>query len=132
MPDLSPYSQYKAASVQTLTPGELVVLMYEEAAASVNRAVFFINGKKLSSAHESIMRAEKIVLYLAEILDFRYPISSELSSLYEYIHSLLVDANIRKDAKALSEAARVLTELKETWRQADASGRQNRVSTEVI
>jgi flagellar protein FliS len=112
-------AKYKSISVGTMTPGELVVLLYEEAAFSVNRAIFQINHKKLFDANKSIVKAENIILYLMRILDMRYPVANQLLPLYDFLYSQLVEANVHKDIEQLSKTARLLSELRDTWHEAE-------------
>jgi flagellar protein FliS len=117
----SRFNDYKYASIQTMTPGELIILLYEEAGISVNRAVFEIGRKNPAGAHHDIVKAENIVAYLMESLDMRYPISEQLMKTYEAIHRQLIDANVRKDPELLKRVCRMLSELKDAWQQAELS-----------
>lgn len=119
MPASNPYAKYRATSIQTLTPGELIVLLYEEAILSANRAVYHLKANKISDAHDAIIKAENIVLYLMEILDMSVPISQQLFELYEFIYKQLVKANTEKSIPLLGEVVSLLNELKDTWRQAE-------------
>ncbi len=131
MPASNPYAKYRAASIQTLTPGELIVLLYEEAILSANKAVYFLNAHKISDAHNAIIKAENIVLYLMEVLDMDVPISEQLFSLYEYIYKQLVKANTGKSTALLDEAVSLLTELKDTWHQAETGIHQKQAIGEL-
>jgi flagellar protein FliS len=44
-------------------------------------------------------------------------LAKNLYSLYEYIHYLLIQANIQKEAKPAEEALVMVGELRETWTQ---------------
>lgn len=112
------YQKYRAASVATLTPEELLIFLYGELSLNINRGILKIQKKSLSEAHNHIMKAQSIVQYLMDILDLSYPISNELLKLYDFLYSRLVQANIRKDEAILKEVLSMVTELKDTWQQA--------------
>ena len=129
----SPYQQYKNLAVNTLTPAELLVLLYEQLDLNLNRAVSAVNKGNPAEAHRFIMRAQDIVMYLVEILDMRYPISKDLLKLYGYLSTQLIRANSRKDPELLSEIRSTVNELKDIWKQADALAREkNQMIGEAI
>lgn len=128
----SRFDDFKSAMIQTMTPGELIILLYEEAAVSVNRAILHIDRKNYGGAHEDIKKAEKIVLYLMESLDMRYSISEQLFKMYELIHRQLVTANVQKDPELLKNLSGMLAGLKDTWRQAELGLRRRQTVGEQI
>jgi len=126
----SQYQKYRTLSVNTLTPGERIILLYEELFLQINRAVLHIQNDKVGDAHHNIIKAENIILYLVDILDLNYPISKELLRLYDYIYIQLVNANTMKDATMLQALLPFITELKETWQQAEKNIRQKQMLKE--
>ncbi len=118
------YAMYKTQTVQTMTPGELIVLLYEELGLRINRAILQIKRQKWEDAHKSIVRAEEIVLYLTEILDLNYPIADELLKLYEFMYRQLVQANGDKGIPLLEDVAKIAGQLKEVWKEAESLNRQ--------
>lgn len=123
MPVLSLYQNYRKQSVNTMTPGELIVLLFEEAAMSINQAASCIKARKMGEAHNAIIRSQNIFLYLIDSLDFSYPISRDLLNCYKYICDRLLEANLHKDNAILLELLTMTTELKGAWQGAEASGR---------
>ncbi len=55
---------------------------------------------------------------LRSTLDTSYEISNNLMSLYDFMRERLIDANIRKDTKPIDEALEIMTELRDTWKEA--------------
>lgn len=111
-------------SVNTLTPEELLILLYEELSISINKSILHIRNKNIADAHASIIKAENIIIYLIDILDMNYPISNNLLQIYEYLYIQLINANAQKDAEPLKQVLTFVTELKQTWQQADKEIRQ--------
>lgn len=117
------YKKYQNNAVSGLTGGETVVLLYEHAILNINKAIIFIEDKNIAEAHNSIVKAENIILYLGDTLNMAFPISEKLLSLYDYIYDLLVKANMKKNPEVLEEAIKMLAELKETWEIAEHNSR---------
>ncbi len=114
----NPYGQYKQNSIMTASPQELTLMLYNGALKFIGMAKIDIEHKNIPKANESIMRAQDIIQELNITLNMDYEISTGLRSLYTYILEKLVDANISKDAKYLDEAAEMVTELRDTWKEA--------------
>lgn len=117
------YQKYQQQSVCSLTQGEQLILLFEQACINIAKGINFIEKKDISQAHNSIVKAENIYYYLVDNLDFNYPISSDLYSLYNYITDRLVQANIKKDASILAEVQKLSCELRDTWKEAERISR---------
>lgn len=111
--------QYKQQSINTMTSGELLILLYDEWIKRMRRAVIAIEEGNTVQAHESIVRAQDIVDYLNATLDPKYPISSELARLYDFFKQQLVEANVKKDKEVLEVIIPMVNDLRETWKQAN-------------
>lgn len=122
------YQQYQSQAINTLTPGELLILLYDHLILCINKAVLNIKNKSITDTHENIIKAEKIVMYLIDILDMSFPISKELLNIYEFLYNELVRANVAKDEEILKNLLPVISDLRNTWQQADLMSRQNNVS----
>ena len=114
----NPYGQYKQNSIMTASPQELTLMLYNGVLKFIGMGKIHIEQKDVPKANESIMRAQDIVQELNITLNMDYEISTGLRSLYTYILEKLVDANISKDIKHLDEAAEMVTELRDTWKEA--------------
>lgn len=119
------YKKYQEQSVMTLSPSELILLLYDEAIKSLKKAQIFLENKKINEVHNCIMKTENIYLYLIDNLDMKYPISNELLALYDYIYNRLIQANMKKDPEILNEVLNMTSELKVTWMEADKISRAN-------
>ncbi len=121
----SAYAQYKQQSIITLTPGEIIVKLYDEAIKRCNFSVKYLEEKDYAAANLSLKKAQDIVSYLKSSLDSSYDISSNLSQLYDYAKSQLVAANIKKDPQPVLEVIPILKELREAFDTAEKSTRKN-------
>jgi len=117
------YQQYKAQSLETLTPGEIVVKLFEEASKQINLAIFHANSGNQYKSFNSIVKAQKIIRTLNFSLDMRYAISTQLNDMYLFIHDKLGEANTNKDLALMKELLALVDDLKVTFRQADKLAR---------
>ncbi|HAN20866.1 MAG: flagellar export chaperone FliS [Clostridiales bacterium GWF2_36_10] len=113
------YQRYQKQSVNALTSGEQLVLLFEQACVNISKSINFIEKNDIFGAHNSIIKTENIFYYLIDNLDLTYPISANLFSLYNFITDRLVQANIKKDAKILYEVQKLTCELRDTWKEAE-------------
>ncbi len=116
------YQQYKTQSLETLTKGEIVVKLFEEASKQISMGIFFSKGNA-AKAYNSIAKAQKIIQTLNFSLDHKYAISIELNELYLFIHQKLGEANANKDVKLMQEILSLVDDLKVTFRQAEKLAR---------
>ena len=113
-----PLQAYQNNSVNTATPGELTLMLYNGALKFLKQTKASISEKKWDKAHEYNMRVQNIIQELIITLDRTYPIAEQLLSLYEYVQSRLVEANIKKETSILDEVEGLLTQFRDTWKQA--------------
>lgn len=117
------YEQYKSQSLQTLTKGELVVKLFEEASKQVSMAIFLSNQGNSVSSFNCIVKAHKIVSTLNNSLDMNYAISLELNDMYRFLQDKLMEANGNRDVVLMKELLHIIDDLKVTFRQADRLAR---------
>lgn len=119
---------YLQTEVQSRTPLELVVMLYDGALRFIADAREGIVQRDIARRGRAISRAMAIISELQSSLDMEKggDIAVSLDSLYVYVRDRLVDASIKQDVKPLDDASRVLRNLREGWAgiaaQAPASG----------
>ncbi|ETT48892.1 flagellar export chaperone FliS [Paenibacillus sp. FSL H7-0942] len=114
----SPYEKYRQSSVQTSTPAQLVIMLYDGAIRFVKVGLEGLNNQDIEKANLNLGKAQTIISELMSTLDQSYDVSKNLFALYEYTNYLLIEANIRKSPEKAEEAIGYLTDLRETWMQA--------------
>ena len=120
------YAKYKEQSVNTATPEELTLMLYNGCIKFINLAEVFIDEKNIEKSNINIIKAQDIIRELNLTLNMDYEISNNLRQLYTFVNERLLDANISKDKKALAEAKEIVTELRDTWKEAMALFRKGR------
>ena len=116
------YEQYKAQSVNTMTPGELLMLLYDELIKRLTRAELAIGKQDYALFEASITRCIEILEYLDDTLDPQYPISHDLHRLYDFFTYELTRVKIGRNTKVLAEVKPRLTDLRDTFRAAQKEG----------
>jgi flagellar protein FliS len=111
-------SIYQSNSILTSKPEELNLMLYNGLVKFLIQAGKAIEEKNVPKAHENIMKAENIVLEFKVTLNPQYEISNSLGLLYDYMYRRLVEANMQKNGKIVTEVLGYATELRDTWAQA--------------
>ena len=122
----NPYSKYKEQSISTATPEELTLMLYNGCIKFMNLAEIFIDEKNLEKVNTNIQKAQDIINELNLTLNMDIEISTNLRQLYDYVNSRLVDANINKDKTALDDAKTIVSEMRDTWKEAIVLARKGK------
>ena len=120
------YAKYKEQSVTTATPEELTLMLYNGCIKFINLAEVFIDDKNIEKINVNILKAQDIVNELNITLNMDYEVSENLRQLYSFVNERLIEANLRKDKKPLLEAKEIVTELRDTWKEAMALSRKGK------
>lgn len=118
------YQQYQQNSINTASPEELTLMLYNGAIKFMNLGKHHIENKNIEQANNAIKRAQDIIHELNNTLDMSYEISNNLRSIYTFILEKLIDANIKKDVKCLDEALPLIEEIRDTWKEAMKEARK--------
>ncbi len=108
---------YQSNRVNTATPAELTLMLYEGMIKFCNIAILGIEERDMSKANINIIKVEKIITHLRATLDFKYPVAKDFDRVYDYLYSRLITANIRKDASILSEVLEHIRGMRDTWKE---------------
>jgi len=107
---------YRRVDVETASPEKLIVMLYNGAIKHIEEGKQGVAAKKLSATHDHLIRAQEIITELRGALDMSAgEIALNLDRIYEYLHRLLVQANLKKDVAPLDECLAHLRGLRDTW-----------------
>lgn len=118
----NPYQKIMQQSVNTMTPVQLLIALYEKGEIELTKAIYYIENKDVPNAHNSIIKAQKIIQTLDSSLKEKYEVSKSLGSLYDYMYRRLIEANVKKDTEILKEIIPFFRELKETFSEINRRG----------
>jgi len=113
------YQQYKQQSVESMTPGELLLLLYDELVKRATMASIALDKQEYESFEAAIGRCIDIVNYLDETLDRQYPISRDLSRMYEYFTYQLGRVQIGRNKKVLEQLRPMLIDMRDAFHAAE-------------
>jgi flagellar protein FliS len=120
---------YRANSVLTASPGQLVLMLYDGAlnALAVARRAFDLPAKdigRFETINRQLAKARSIIAELQGRLDFQAgPEFAEIMHrLYDYYNRRLLEANMRKQVEPIIEVEHLLTQIRDTWAEMLAKG----------
>lgn len=108
---------YYQTHVQSRSPLELVVMLYDGAIRFLREAEAAMLAKDLATKGRSLSRALAILTELQNNLNFEQggELADRLDSLYTYMIGRLVDANIKGDPAGIQECLVLLDNLRGAW-----------------
>lgn len=110
--------QYLEQKIMSAKPEELTLMLYEGMVKFLKQAILYNDQNNVQKTHNAIMRTEAIITELNVTLKEEYEISKNLSDIYVYMKSRLVDANLEKETSILEEVLEFAEELRDTWKEA--------------
>jgi flagellar protein FliS len=110
--------QYQARTIQTASPGQLVVMLYDGFLRFAGQAQEALDRGDIAAAATPLTKAQAIVTELRVTLDMSQGVIAEnLASLYAYVTDRLTDGRLKKSPDEVEEARRVMSELRSAWAQ---------------
>ena len=111
------YAQYNNSRILTASPAELTLMLYEGAIKFGNIAIMKMEQKDIQGAHNNIVRVEKIIDYLRETLDMKYPVAQDFENIYVYLSERLIMANSKKEPEIMEEIVTHLRSVRDNWKE---------------
>jgi len=110
--------QYKQQAIDTMTQGELLITLYDELVKRLTRAELAMAKQEYQLMEESVDRSVAIINYLDDTLDRQYPISDNLTKLYEFFCYELGRVRIGRNMEVLKHVKTMVGELRESFKTA--------------
>jgi flagellar protein FliS len=120
----NPYQSYQENAVQTASPGELTLMLYNGCLKFIKLARKAIEEKNMEERNTNLLKAQKIIRELMVTLNMEYDVAKPMMLMYDYIYRRLVEANIKNDVAILEEVEGYVTEFRDTWKQVIQINRQ--------
>lgn len=119
MPPTRARNTYLANAVASAPPERLLTMLYDALVNNIAVAEEALGRKDYFTVNERLIRAQNIVLELQGTLKPElWRGGPTLMAIYGYVYRLLVRANTKKDAGALSDARKLLEPLQAAWHTA--------------
>ena len=125
MVTINPYQTYQQNSVMTASPQELTLMLYNGSLKFMKIAKRAMNDKNFQDKNTNIIKAQNIVQELRSTLNSEMSMSAGLEQMYEYMYNRLIEANMKNDVTALEDVETLMTDLRNTWKQAMALAKSN-------
>lgn len=126
MAKANPYQAYKTNAVTTAAPGELTLMLYNGCLKFIHMAKNAVEKMDIEAKNTNIQKAQNIITELMVTLNMELDVSKNMMSLYDYANHRLIEANIHNDLAKLTEVEELITEFRDTWKQAIQLNRQQK------
>ena len=112
---------YKAQSIETASPGKLVLMLFDGALRFMDGAKKGFEEEDFTKRNEDVnnnlIRAQNIVMELQGSLDMtvKGDLPGTLYRLYDFVVHQLQQANLKKDPEPIEHAYKTISELRDAW-----------------
>lgn len=111
--------RYLQDSISTASPAKLLIMLYDRLILDLMQGEEAIRGNDRELANDKINHAQEIVLELRVTLDVNaWDGAPGLASLYGFVLTELIGANIKQDADRVASCRNLLEPLRDAWRDA--------------
>lgn len=123
------YSAYANNRINTASPAELTLMLYDGAIKFCNIALMAIEQKNIEKAHTNIRKVQNIIEEFRATLNFKYPVAQDFENVYLYISDCLHEANMTKEPEMLEESLKHLRTMRDTWKEVMSKCKTNGVAS---
>ncbi|NRG47008.1 flagellar export chaperone FliS [Bacillus sp. CRN 9] len=125
---VNPYQKYQQTSVNTATPAELTLMLYNGCLKFIAMAKQAMEQADVSRRNELIQKSQNIIQEFMVTLNSDVAMSNDLMRIYDYILRRLIDANTNNDLEALTEAEGMVLDLRNTWKEMMANQKKPKMA----
>ncbi len=110
-------AKYRRAQVDTATPAQLLVMLYDGAIRFLSIAREKMADGEIEARHSNLLKAQGIIAELLSSLDMAKggEVATNLQRVYAYMLQQLVDANLYDKPAPIEEVLAMLRDLRESW-----------------
>ena len=114
---------YKNSSVNTASPGQLVLMLYDGALKFLSLAEQGLSSTdpriKNEVVNNNLIKAQNILAELQSSLDMKVPgdFSKTMFGLYDFMIRQLQQANIKKVAEPIETVSKMLKDIRDAWEE---------------
>ncbi len=111
--------RYLADSINTASPGKLLVMLYDRLILDLSRGEQALTDGDREEASRQLLHAQEIVMELRSSLQVDvWSGAAGLASLYGFLLTELVGANISGDQNRVRSCRQLVEPLRDAWREA--------------
>lgn len=116
--DMRGYQHYREDALNTMTQGELLLLVYDELIKRLTQAELALSKEAYPAFESAVDKSMEIVRYLDLTLDRQYEIGRQLARMYEFFCYELNRVKAGRNTTELERVKRMAVELRDSFRQA--------------
>ena len=112
-------NRYLQDSISTASPGKLLVMLYDRLVMDLFQGEEALRAGEREVANDKLNHGQEIILELRTTLDIEaWAGAPGLASLYGYLLTELIGANIARDADRVATCRAIIEPLRDAWREA--------------
>ena len=111
----NPYQTYQKQAVTTSRPEDLTFLLYQGVVKFIRLSKSALKNNNFEDSNNYNLRAQDILSELMVTLKKEYSVAEQLLTMYDYMKSRLIEANLNKNSEILDEVEGFAVELSDTW-----------------
>jgi flagellar secretion chaperone FliS len=109
---------YRANSILTASPEQLVVMLYDGVHRFLTQGAAAMRAGQAENAHDRLRRAEAIIDELLRTLDMSQgEIAERLAGIYVFCRGLLNEARVERSPEKVEQVIGLLAGLRDAWAQ---------------
>jgi len=109
--------QYQQQKIQTSSPGELTLMLYNGLVKFLKLALNEQEQGNIQATNTYLIRSQDIIKELHCTLNMDYEVAQDMEIMYEYMNRRLIEANLKKDKEIIEEIIGYAVEFRDTWVQ---------------
>ena len=113
------HEQYKEQTINSMTKGEQLILLFDEVVKSLVKSEIAIKENNYELLEPSIQKATDIITYLIEILDRSIPISEELYRMYDFFLYEFSRIKAGRRLEIVLEVKEMVIEMRDAFKEAN-------------
>jgi flagellar protein FliS len=114
-------NRYLQDSISTASPGKLLIMLYDRLVMDLVQGEEALRNGERETANDKLNHAQEIILELRTTLNVEaWSGAPGLASLYGFLLTELIGANIARDADRVAACRGIVEPLRDTWREAAA------------
>ncbi|WP_028393550.1 flagellar export chaperone FliS [Bacillus cihuensis] len=121
----NPYQSYQQNSVNTASPGELTLMLYNGCLKFITLGKKGMTEGNIEEKNKNLLKAQNIIHELMVTLNMDVAVSKDMMALYDFMNRRLIEANTKNDLGAIEEVEGLVKEFRDTWKEAIQMNRKN-------
>ncbi len=111
---------YKEVTIKTASQGKLIDMLFDGAIKRAEEAIKYIENNNVELVHKNLIRAQEIITELRTALNMEIggDLAKNIDRIYEYIHYLLIQGNLKKNTAPIKESIEYMKVMRDTWKEA--------------